>query len=83
MVGGLGPTSHTNTGGVRLGFYSEKKHKTVGEWSHVSREFFLRGDQTSYKSGKNCRERWLNHLDPSISKEWTREEDIRMLHIVR
>jgi hypothetical protein len=26
--------------------------------------------------GKQCRERWFNHLDPSINKgEWTPEED--------
>jgi hypothetical protein len=27
--------------------------------------------------GKQCRERWFNHLDPSIKKgEWTREEEV-------
>ncbi|CAM9537087.1 unnamed protein product [Chrysoparadoxa australica] len=27
--------------------------------------------------GKQCRERWFNHLDPSIKKtEWTKEEDL-------
>jgi hypothetical protein len=33
--------------------------------------------------GKQCRERWLNHLDPSISRcPWTPEEDkqLMMLH---
>ena len=26
--------------------------------------------------GKQCRERWFNHLDPEINKgEWTEEED--------
>jgi hypothetical protein len=43
----------------------------VGEWIHVSKELFLRGDQESYKSGKNCRERWFNHVDPAIEKTWT------------
>lgn len=35
------------------------------------------------RSGKQCRERWLNHLDPSIKKgPWSQEEDDRlvMLH---
>lgn len=28
------------------------------------------------RSGKQCRERWHNHLDPSINKsEWTEEEE--------
>lgn len=27
--------------------------------------------------GKQCRERWFNHLDPSIKKgDWTRDEEI-------
>ncbi|GAA5848079.1 hypothetical protein JCM3766R1_006397 [Sporobolomyces carnicolor] len=35
----------------------------------------IAGDLGS-RSGKQCRERWHNHLDPSINKsEWTAEED--------
>ncbi|GAA5906846.1 uncharacterized protein JCM6883_005706 [Sporobolomyces salmoneus] len=35
----------------------------------------IAGDLGS-RSGKQCRERWHNHLDPSINKsEWTPEED--------
>ena len=35
--------------------------------------------------GKQCRERWHNHLDPNISKKkWTLEEDIKIvkLHLI-
>ena len=29
-----------------------------------------------HRSAKQCRERWFNHLDPSVTKsEWTQEED--------
>lgn len=32
--------------------------------------------------GKQCRERWHNHLDPSIKKEkWTQEEDQTILRM--
>ena len=32
------------------------------------------------RKGKNCRERWKNHLDPLINKgEWTYEEDLKLL----
>ena len=35
------------------------------------------------RSGKQCRTRWLNHLDPSISKEpWTEDEE-RVIYEVR
>lgn len=39
------------------------------KWSLIERE--LKG-----RLGKQCRERWYNHLDPNINKgEWTSEED--------
>jgi len=41
----------------------------TGAWSYVSVEL---GGRT----GKQCRERWHNHLDPAVVKGgWTREED--------
>ncbi|TVU16922.1 hypothetical protein EJB05_32926, partial [Eragrostis curvula] len=31
--------------------------------------------------GKQCRERWHNHLNPGINKDaWTQEEEIRLIH---
>jgi hypothetical protein len=45
--------------------------KTYGQkkWSMIARE--LKG-----RLGKQCRERWYNHLNPDINKgEWTPEED--------
>lgn len=43
--------------------YGQKK------WSLIARE--LKG-----RLGKQCRERWYNHLNPNINKgEWTEEED--------
>ncbi|KAK7243692.1 hypothetical protein RIF29_38502 [Crotalaria pallida] len=39
------------------------------KWSHVAT--FLKG-----RNGKQCRERWHNHLRPNIKKDsWTEEED--------
>lgn len=36
-----------------------------------------------YRTPKQCRERWLNHLDPSKSKqEWELKEDyILIMHV--
>lgn len=32
--------------------------------------------KSNFRLGKHCRERWLNHLDPSLKKnDWTPEED--------
>lgn len=39
------------------------------KWSHIAR-------QLNGRLGKQCRERWYNHLDPNIKKgEWTEPED--------
>lgn len=47
----------------------------IRQWTKVAQEmdtkFHLEG-----RSGKQCRERWHNHLDPSINKRtWTKEEE--------
>jgi myb proto-oncogene protein len=47
------------------------------QWSLIAQE--MHADQNNdnlARTGKQCRERWHNHLDPSIKKSvWTREED--------
>jgi len=35
------------------------------------------------KTSKNCRERWFNHLDPSLKKDWSVDEDIRLMTFVK
>src|SRR4051794_32858017 len=36
------------------------------------------------KSGKQCKSRWYEWLDPSIKKtEWTREEEEKLLHLAK
>ncbi len=66
--------------------------KLTGQWSKEEDDDLMRyvgnyGPQCcSYiasnlpgraKSGKQCRERWYNQLDPNIKKEgWTDEEDL-------
>ena len=41
----------------------------TGSWTIVS-------ELLTERTGKQCRERWFNHLNPAINKsEWTPEED--------
>ncbi|CAD8147770.1 unnamed protein product [Paramecium pentaurelia] len=52
------------------------------KWSLISQE--LNQNSSVYRSSKQCRERWLNHLNPKISKEpWTDDEDIKLLQTVK
>lgn len=51
-----------------------RQHGTAN-WSAVS-------DGLGYRSGKQCRERYHNHLDPSVRKGgWTRAEDELILRL--
>jgi len=54
-------------------------------WAQIARE--LNNDYHNGKSvrqGKHCRERWYNHLDPSLRKgAWTQEEDQLLILLQR
>ena len=42
-------------------------------WSSVS-------EMIPTKNGKQCRERWINHIDPAINREpWTHEDDMSLI----
>lgn len=47
------------------------------------RHWGLIGSKLNGRSGKQCRERWHNQLDPTISKqEWTVEEEKILVKVV-
>lgn len=47
----------------------------VKRWAEVSQQLEERHGVTG-RSGKQCRERWHNHLDPCVSKNpWTEQEE--------
>lgn len=48
--------------------------------THGTKKWSLIARQLNGRLGKQCRERWYNHLDPSINKgEWSQEEDEQLL----
>ena len=51
------------------------KQYGMKSWSFIAR--LLTG-----RLGKQCRERWYNHLNPDINKEpWTAEEDAMIVEV--
>jgi len=49
---------------------------------HGTKKWSLIARQLNGRLGKQCRERWYNHLDPSINKgEWTQEEDKKLVEL--
>lgn len=47
----------------------------LNDWTAVAKR--LKDGYTSFdRTGKQCRERWYNHLDPKVNKEaWSYEEE--------
>ncbi|KAL1503688.1 hypothetical protein AB1Y20_012161 [Prymnesium parvum] len=47
---------------------------------HGTRSWSTIASNLPSRTGKQCRERWHNHLDPIINKgEWTLEEDLKLI----
>ena len=79
-------TSSDNSTPVKM---KGEKRKVVRKWTPDEDEMLKKlvkthgakhwGDicmKLDGRTGKQCRERWHNHLDPGIRKDpWTREED--------
>jgi len=51
------------------------------KWKEIAIELNKRlGNLKVFRQGKQCRERWINHLDPQINRgAWSSEEDIKLL----
>ena len=67
---------------VTKGPWTEEEDVKVVELvrKHGAKRWSLIASQLPGRIGKQCRERWHNHLNPEISKEaWKREEDLRLL----
>ena len=56
------------------------KERGTMHWKDIAMELHSRSGSQQFRQGKSCRERWNNHLDPSIKKgSWTNREDVIML----
>ncbi|XP_072222400.1 v-myb avian myeloblastosis viral oncogene homolog-like 2a isoform X2 [Leuresthes tenuis] len=61
------------------GFWSKEEDDKIVELvgKYGTRNWTLIAKHLKGRMGKQCRERWLNHLDPMIKKSsWTDEEDL-------
>jgi len=64
--------------GLLKGYWSKEEDEQLLEWIKVNgpKKWSECAKFMKKRSAKQCRERWLNHLDPNIKKdEWTEEED--------
>jgi hypothetical protein len=69
--------------GLVKGSWTPEEDETVTRLVHThgTKKWSLIARQLNGRLGKQCRERWYNHLDPSINKgEWTNHEDQLLLN---
>ena len=51
---------------------------------HGIQQWALIAGEMANRNGKQCRERWHNHLDGTVNKaEWTEEEDRMIMELVQ
>ena len=54
------------------------------KWKEIAEELNARSDLEVYRHGRQCRERWNNHLDPNIARgPFTEEEDLKLFQIYK
>lgn len=54
------------------------------KWSDLGKYLFIESNRKYFRTPKQCRERWLNHLDPSkMKKYWLEEEDYVLIEYVK
>merc|ERR1719484_195308 len=82
------PTSPGGNSGGGAGAMSERRVWSAEEdeqiaalvAEHGTRSWSVIAAKLPTRTGKQCRERWHNHLDPIINKgEWTLEEDLALM----
>lgn len=64
--------------GLLKGYWSKEEDELLQEWVQANgpKKWSECAKLIKKRSAKQCRERWLNHLDPKIRRdEWTPEED--------
>lgn len=53
------------------------------DWKLISYNLFLKSERKYFRSFQQCREKWINHINPSVKKgEWEVEEDIELFRLV-
>ena len=54
------------------------------EWKQVGYDLFTFSEGRYFRTNAQCRERWANHINPTVNKEkWSKEEDYLLMTSVK
>ncbi|KAL4483607.1 hypothetical protein ABPG72_006673 [Tetrahymena utriculariae] len=60
----------------------QKKGSNSNKWNEIAKDLYSSSVSKTFRKGKQCRERWNNHLDPDMKRgQWTDEEDLHLLQL--
>lgn len=60
------------------------KQKGKKAWQEISKELYKLNKQKIYRSSKQCREHYNNHLDPNVRRgTWNKQEDLELLRLAQ
>lgn len=52
-------------------------------WKKIAQEYNQKANKTLFRSKRQCKDRWINHLDQSFKKgDWTEQEDTRLMSLL-
>lgn len=57
-----------------------ESRKDLSDWKGIANELNMRNPSKVYRSAKQCRERWNNHVNPEVDRgPWTPEQDSKLV----
>lgn len=55
------------------------KNEKCFKWKQVSYDIFIHSTTGEFYSAKDCRQKWINHLNPQLVKAtWSHKEDVEL-----
>ncbi len=54
---------------VHFNLFRTKEVKN--KWNDIAKDLFIQSGKKYFRTGKQCREHWINHLDPTpVKTDW-------------
>lgn len=62
----------------------ECRSKSIkNKWNEIAKELFIVSNKRFFRSAKQCREHWINHLNPDTLRiPWGIDEDIQLIEYI-
>lgn len=60
-----------------------RSQEIKNKWNEIAKCLYIKSDKKFFRTPKQCREQWINHLDPNKKRtSWTLSEDFELIQCV-